>query len=80
MSEWGLGQKLDVNAKNDEGDTPLHFAAVRGSLSVARLLLQSGANLNATNNKGESVSICATSLLFVYPNSGHLSYEFRFFN
>jgi len=63
MSEWGIGQKLDVNAKNDEGDTPLHFAAVRGSLPVARLLLQSGANGNATNNKGESVSICYLSYL-----------------
>ena len=37
---------------DDFGETPLHAAAKNGNLSVVRLLLTHGANMNAKNSKG----------------------------
>eukprot|EP01038_Epipyxis_sp_PR26KG_P013897 gene13897-18634_t len=40
----------DINSKNVEGLTPLHFAADRGYIDIALLLLTSGAVINAQDN------------------------------
>ena len=37
----------DVNAMGDEGETPLHLAALGGHKEVAELLIAKGADLNA---------------------------------
>ena len=42
----------DVRAKDTAGETPLHYAASRGSLEVARLLLAAGADACATTDFG----------------------------
>ena len=42
----------DVNAKNEFGSTPLHWACVYGRLEIARLLLEHGANVNASQQRG----------------------------
>ena len=34
----------DVDARNENGETPLHMAALKESLDVARLLIDRGAN------------------------------------
>lgn len=39
--------KCNVNAADQTGQTALHWAAVRGSLSAAETLLRAGADLNA---------------------------------
>jgi ankyrin repeat protein len=39
----------NVNFQDDEKSTPLHCAAVNGHLDVAKLLLDNGAEVNATN-------------------------------
>ncbi|KAK8565334.1 hypothetical protein V6N13_020455 [Hibiscus sabdariffa] len=44
--------KLDVNVKDDEGDTPLHCAIQRNHFPTAVYLIDNGANLNAINNEG----------------------------
>jgi ankyrin repeat protein len=44
----------DVNAADDVGSTPLHFAAKGESEEVVELLIDAGANVNAANNKGET--------------------------
>ena len=44
----------DVNATDDEGFTPLHFAAQDDSEEVVQLLLDAGADVNVVNNKGET--------------------------
>jgi uncharacterized protein len=43
---------IDVNAKDSEGYTPLHFAARMKSVEVIRLLLANGADVDVVNSKG----------------------------
>jgi ankyrin repeat protein len=38
-----------VRARDKEGSTPLHWAAWRGQVEAARLLLEAGADVNARN-------------------------------
>jgi hypothetical protein len=44
----------DVNAKNINGNTPLHLAAMNGHTEVAEKLITCGALLNARNNLAET--------------------------
>jgi uncharacterized protein len=41
-----------VAAKDKNGDTPLHLAALHGQVDVAQILLDAGADVNAKNNYG----------------------------
>ena len=53
VCKW-LRRGADVNAQNDDGVTPLHFAALLNKPVLARLLLEHGANPNLANNEGET--------------------------
>ena len=44
----------DVNAKDNQGNTPFHNACNYGSYKIASLLLRHGANPHMRNNKDES--------------------------
>jgi ankyrin repeat protein len=44
----------DVNARDSAGFTALHFAASQWALGVARLLLASGAQVDAVNRHGNT--------------------------
>ena len=35
---------------NNEGETAIHVAAVRGNYNIVQFLVENGVNLNATNN------------------------------
>ena len=58
------GADADVNARDNEGSTPLHHSSFRsrdrcsnsgkGSVEGTRLLLKHGANIDAENNKGNT--------------------------
>jgi ankyrin repeat protein len=43
-----------VNAKDDWGETPLHFAADKGHKEIAELLIGAGTDVNAKNEDGET--------------------------
>ncbi len=47
-----LGKRVDINATNAQGWTPLHVAAAGGSVEVVKLLLVHGADVNAASNIG----------------------------
>ncbi len=47
-----------VNAKDQDGDTPLMYAATGGSISMVQLLIAEGADIEAKNSAGQ------TSLLY----------------
>ncbi len=42
---------VDVNARNDNGDTPLHIVR---NVEIAKLLVKNGADINAKNNNGDT--------------------------
>lgn len=46
-----------VNERNPQGNTPLHFAAMRRNIQMARLLLDCGADVNATDKMHHSTLI-----------------------
>ncbi len=54
----------DVNAQNNDGNTPLHCAARKGELDIVKLLIANGADVNAQNKKN------ITPLGYAYSN-GH---------
>ena len=49
-----LAAGADVNAKFDNGISPLHYAAVSGRKEVAELLIAEGADVNAKDHKGRT--------------------------
>jgi ankyrin repeat protein len=47
-----LRAPADVNEADDQGNTPLHWAAIGNEVEIAQLLLSKGADLNATDPQG----------------------------
>jgi hypothetical protein len=45
----------DVNAKDNAGNTPLHFAAIGGNVAIVQYLISQGADVNAKNSESETV-------------------------
>ena len=49
-----LAEGADVNAKREDGVTPLHWAADGGHKEIAELLIAGGADVNAKDEFGET--------------------------
>lgn len=47
-----IGDGADVNAMNDDGQTPLHAACKYAHKHIAQLLIDAGADVNLVDNKG----------------------------
>jgi ankyrin repeat protein len=57
-----LGDKsLRVNARDDRGETALHYAAATGSLKIAKMLLAHGADARATDASGRTPATVAAA-------------------
>ena len=52
--EGALALGGDVNAANDDGDTPLHGAAWRGANDIILRLVEEGAELHVENERGHT--------------------------
>ena len=46
-----LKARVDINALNVEGLSPLHLAAIEGNIEVTKLLISEGANIEVTDSK-----------------------------
>lgn len=46
--------RADVNGKRYVGNTPLHDATIAGHVNIVRILIDSKADVNATNNFNET--------------------------
>ena len=51
-----IGKGADVNAANDAGMTPLHYAAQRGSDRIIEFLASQGARFDVKNKQGRTPS------------------------
>ena len=46
----------DVNARDHEGNTPLHNAASRGDVEMIKYLVSKGADVKAVNREGKTTA------------------------
>lgn len=71
LSQFGLEASslphinLNPNTTDRDGDTPLHVVITTGPISMTRLLLQQGANIDARNKKGRTLLMNAVD--WCYP-------------
>lgn len=56
-----LGAKADVNAQDGQGSTPLHYAALLGSVELATMLLDAGASTAILDEDSHDAAALASS-------------------
>ena len=49
-----LESGVDINAKNNVGETPLHHAAEFGNSKIADFLIKAGTDINVRDNEGRT--------------------------
>ncbi len=49
IKECGVCNVQDVGAKNEEGNTPLHFACLNGHVDIVKMLMLHGASPSELN-------------------------------
>lgn len=55
----------NINLQNINGDTPLHFACIKGYLNLVKLLNENGCDLNLFNNEHNNAIIFAVGNNFI---------------
>ncbi|KAI9437175.1 hypothetical protein H4582DRAFT_332520 [Lactarius indigo] len=52
VAQWLLSVGADADVQDDDGSTPLHFAAVNGRLEIVRILLGHGVDVSVATTRG----------------------------
>jgi len=60
-----ISKGANINAKNKNGDTPIHFATILGNHSMLKLLHRLGCNYNEKNNEGNCCILYAVGNNFI---------------
>jgi ankyrin repeat protein len=60
ITNWFAPPKVDIAARDHEGNTPLHIAARTATSDVFEWLVKLGASLDATNSAGETPRLLAS--------------------
>ena len=68
MFELLFSQGVDVNAKDKNGDTALHYACryLSRKIEIIEILIKNGADVNSLNNNGESALMYVCCGLYCY--------------
>jgi len=64
VRELMLGEGAEVDTQDDQGRTPLHYAAECGYPEVVRTLLSRGADVNARDNQGQTPLLLCRNRVF----------------
>jgi ankyrin repeat protein len=59
--KWLLDQRADVNAKDEQGFTPLMWAALKGHVTTIQVLLGASADVNSKDRTGWTATMWAAS-------------------
>ena len=49
-----IDKSADINAKDINGNTPLHNASIKGHIKIVEILVGKGANVNAKTDNGRT--------------------------
>ncbi len=61
QAEWLISHKVNVEAKDKDGKTPLMWASETGRLGVMKLILKAGAKINERDKQDRTAIILASS-------------------
>ena len=59
---WLIDKKLDINARNNKGQTPLNYSIIYQYNHLSDILLKKGANINTKDNRGRTPIMCCAKI------------------
>ena len=54
MVKYFVEKGANIEAKNNDGDTPLHYACLNQKTEIVKYFIEKGANIEAKNKNGNT--------------------------